>query len=178
MVRAFQKSSYEPCSQDVIPERHLPLEIPRIHTWQRPQVEEELVTVGGPVPEFRFAGTPEECQEVETRGEEERAVVMEVVPDKPVRHRRLRGDGLNRGMRINGSHGSVEARVRDAPDANIAVVIANVLDEPVNGVVGIGGLVDVPRTGFMRNIRPHIHEIALRIREYPSRPGRPRCSPR
>ena len=44
-----------------------------------------------------------------------------------------------------------------------AVVVRHVLDQPVDGVVGVGALVDVGRAALLGDdVRPHVDELALR----------------
>ena len=89
-----------------------------------------------------FGALGEVVEEAEVLREEERAVVMEVVAHEPVRNGCLWRCGLERGMRIDHAHRRVEAGIGDAEHANVAVVVRNVLHEPVDGVVGVGALVD------------------------------------
>ena len=56
---------------------------------------------------------------------------------------------------------SVEARIRDAPHSDSAVVVRHVFDQPINGVVGVGALVDVGWAAFLRLVRADIYELAF-----------------
>src|SRR5579859_3979677 len=44
-------------------------------------------------------------------------------------------------MRIDHAHGDEIAGIRDAVHADAAVVVRNILDQPVDGVVGVGAFV-------------------------------------
>ena len=56
-------------------------------------------------------------------------------------HRGLRRYRDHRGMRIDHAGGNIEARIRDAPHPHLAVIVGNILQEPFDGVVSVGGLV-------------------------------------
>ena len=70
------------------------------------------------------------------------AVVKEVVAHPHVDHGGLRGDGFDGGVRVNAGHHGEEAWIAGADKAGAAVVAWNILKEPGDGVVGVGGLVD------------------------------------
>src|SRR5262250_1904158 len=65
-------------------------------------------------------------------------------------------------MAINTSHRCIKAWIRDAPDTNAAIVVGYVLNQPVNGVVGVGGFVAL-FTCLVGNVRTHIFEFALAL---------------
>ena len=79
-----------------------------------------------------------------------------------VGHRRLGRRGFDGGMRIDDARGSVEPRIRDTPDADAAVVVGHVLQQPLDRVVGVGALVDVGVRLRLVDVRPHLDEIAFR----------------
>ena len=83
--------------------------------------------------------------EPEVRAEHERAVVIDVVAHVVVGGRRLRRRRLQRRMRVDDARRDVEAGLRDADHAGAAVVVRDVLQQPLDGVVGVGALVDVLR---------------------------------
>ena len=85
---------------------------------------------------------------------------MHVVAMKPVRDRRLRRDGFDCRMTIDAGHRGVKARIRNAVDADPAVVVRHVLNQPIDGVVGVGGLVDL-LAGLVGNVRPHVFVLAF-----------------
>ena len=113
--------------------------------------EEEIVGVHGAGVEahglngalgLRLTGQ-EAGVEAEVGGEVERAVVIAIVAVADVAHRGLRGDGFEGGVGVHESVGGEEAGVGDAPHADLAVVVGHVLDEPVDGVEGVGAFVGV-----------------------------------
>ena len=101
-------------------------------------------------------------EEVEGVRELERSVVVPVVAGEPVGDRGLRRGGLERGVGVDHAGGRVETRVRDAPHTDPAVVVGDVLDEPVDRVERVGALVDVGGAGLLRLVRPHVDEFTLR----------------
>ncbi len=66
---------------------------------------------------------------------------MIVVVHPLIDRRGLLADGLERGMRMQQSERRGEPVVGDSVDAHFAVVVGDVFDEPVHGVVGIVGFV-------------------------------------
>jgi hypothetical protein len=72
----------------------------------------------------------------------ERAVVEPVVAEPAVDHRVHRHRDLERRVRIDQRHQRREAVVRDAEDADPAVGLGDVLHQPVDRVVGVGGVID------------------------------------
>ena len=80
---------------------------------------------------------------------------MVVVAVKPIRHGRLRRDRFDRRMPVDAGHRSVEARIRATVDADAAIVIRNVLDQPIDCVVSVSRLINLV-SPLVRNVRPHI----------------------
>ena len=72
----------------------------------------------------------------------EGAVVKPVVAHPAVHHRVHRNRDLERRMRIHQRHQRQKAIVRDSKDADFAVALGDILHQPVDGVVGIGGMID------------------------------------
>jgi hypothetical protein len=66
---------------------------------------------------------------------------MIVVVHPLIDRRGLLADNLERGMRVQQGQGSGEAAVGDSVDAQFAVVVGDVFDEPIHGVVSIVGFV-------------------------------------
>ncbi len=161
-----------------IPERELVAEILGVGVLVRPHVEEEAIAVGvvavhrhrRAVVRHRRLGTRarEAHEEIETLRERERAVVMPVVAEVPVDERRLRTRRLVRRVRVDHSRGREEAGRRDAPGADATVVVRDVLDQPVDRVVGVGAFVDVLCAVLDVDVRRHVLEVALR-HEAPAR---------
>ncbi len=71
----------------------------------------------------------------------EGAVVEEVVAHPDIDHGGLRGDGFDGGVWMDAGHHGEESRVAGAEDADAAVVVGQVFDGPVDGVVGVGAFV-------------------------------------
>ena len=85
----------------------------------------------------------EVIEEAEILREEECAIVMQIVAHKPIRNRRLRGCSFQRRMRIDHSHGGVEAWIGNPEHPDLSIIIRDILYEPIDGVVSVGVLVDV-----------------------------------
>ena len=116
-------------------------------------MEEEVVAVRGPVIESRArllgrapgAARPNPGMKLNMCGEEQGAVVVGVVAHEPVRDGSLRRDGLERRVGVDHPGGRIETGIRDSPHPDLAVVVRDVLDEPVDGVVRVAAFVDVVR---------------------------------
>src|SRR5689334_8251420 len=65
-------------------------------------------------------------------------------------------------MSANQTGGRIEARIGDAPHPYLAVVVGNVLDEPIDAVVGIGALIDVGRPAMSVLFGPHVRKSSFR----------------
>ena len=65
-------------------------------------------------------------------------------------------------MRVDHSHRRVEAGIGDAPLPRLAVVVGDVLHQPVDRVVGVAAFVDVFRAVLYGHVRTHVDELALR----------------
>ncbi len=92
------------------------------------------------------------------------AVVKPVVANPAVDHRALRDRRLQRRMRIDLRRERQEAKVGGADRADLAVGLGHILHQPVDGVVGVGALVD-PAVVERPGDRPVHHERAFRIVE-------------
>ncbi len=88
--------------------------------------------------------------------------VVEPVVAHPAVHHGIHGHrDLQRRMRMDDGHQRQEAVIRDAQHAHLAVALRHILHQPVDGVVGIGRLIDGRRV--LRPVqRPVHHEVALR----------------
>src|SRR5437763_12810019 len=109
---------------------------------QGAQTQVELVAVTGAESESRRPlatrlgpRLAEAIQEADGMGEVSRAVVVEVV-EEPVRNGGLRRHCLERRMSVDHARGGVEAGIADAVQANATVVVLDLLDEKLDGVVG------------------------------------------
>ena len=103
-----------------------------------------------------------EGQETEAGLQLERAVVVAVIADPPVGHRRLGRNDLHGGMGVDQGVGGVKSRRRNAPNAHAAVVIGHVFKQPGDRVVGIGALVDVGVRRLVRVMGAHGLEFPFR----------------
>ncbi len=90
----------------------------------------------------------------------ERAVVEPVVAHPAVHHRVHRHRHLERRVRVDERHERQEPVVRDPEDAHLPVGLGHVLHEPVDRVVGVGGVVDGRRVERPVQ-RPVHHVVAL-----------------
>ena len=87
----------------------------------------------------------------------EGAVVEPVVAHPAIDHGVHRDGDLERRVRMDERHQRQEAVVGDAEDADLAVGLGNVLDQPVDGVVGVGGFVD--GGGVVRAVEGAVHDV-------------------
>jgi hypothetical protein len=142
-----------------------------VEVGQRRQVEEESVGIavaprhlgpgGGALDGGRGrAGAAEPSEEREGLLQREGAVAMHVIADPPVETRRLRRHRDQRRVGVDRGGRGVEAGVRDAPDAGLAVVLGDVGQEPGDRVVGVGRLVGLG-PGLVGDVGPHVDELAL-----------------
>ena len=87
---------------------------------------------------------------------------MIIVAEKPVGHRRLRRHRFQGRVAGQRGHGRVEAEVGDAPDADASVVAGGVPEQPVDRIISVAGLVDLP--AFLAGVeRAQVDEVALRL---------------
>ena len=84
----------------------------------------------------------------------------EVIADPNVGHGSLRRDSTHRGIRIDPGFYCEEAGIRNAHDADAAVVVRNVAEEPRHCVVAVGAFVDGLRVAVVGE-RAHHDEFAL-----------------
>ena len=87
----------------------------------------------------------------------ERAVVKPVVAHPAIDHRIHRHRHLQRRMRVDQRHQRQEPVVRDAEDADLAVALGHVLHQPVDRVVGVGGVID--RRRILRPAQRPVHHV-------------------
>ena len=153
----------------VVPEFDLAFEIKFVGVRQRAEFQIKLVTVGRFVIErlwllarrlVEFLAEP--GKEPERVRQIERAVVMEIVADEPIGNRRLRRGALERGVRVDHARRRVKARIGNAHHADFAVVVRHLLHQPIDRVVGIGALINVPRPGLHLLVWTHVDKFAFR----------------
>ena len=85
-------------------------------------------------------------------GEPEGSLMKEVVAHPRIAHRGLGTDGLERGVRPDSRDGREPTGIRHAIDADAAVVVRHMLDEPVDRVVGVGAFVGARMAGAGRTV--------------------------
>src|SRR5208282_4302363 len=92
----------------------------------------------------------------------EGAVVMKIVAQEHIGDGSLLGDGAHGGMRVERGHFREPAAVGNAGNPHAAVVTGNIFEQPLDGIVGVGALVD--RAG-VRAVpgRPQHHKFAAGI---------------
>lgn len=91
----------------------------------------------------------------------ERTVIEPVVAHPAIDHRALRRGHLQCGMRIGQRHHHGETFVGRADHADLAIGLLEVFHQPIDGVPGIGGMVDL--AGIERATqRPGHHVLAFR----------------
>ena len=103
----------------------------------------------------------EESVETEIRGKHEGAAVVGVVALEEIGHGGLWRSGFEGGMRVDHAGGSEKSGIGDAPDAGFAVVVGNIFQEPVDGVVEVAAVVDVGGGFFDVDVRAHFDEFAF-----------------
>ena len=99
--------------------------------------------------------------EPEIGAQHERAIVIDVVAHVVVGGRCLRRRRFQRRMRMDDAGGDVEAGLGNTDHAGAPVVVRDVLQQPVDGVVGIRALVDFFRS-LGRIEGPHLLELPFR----------------
>ena len=153
-----------------IPQRLLVLEILFVGVGEAAEFEIEIVTVGRAELKGRgrlrqlgiaaFAGT-EAHVEVEAVGQHERAVVVGIVAHVVIGDGSLRRHRDQRGVRVDHAGGGVEAGLRNAVHAYLAGIAGHVVDQPLDGVVGIGALVGIFGAALDRLVRADDDVVAF-----------------
>ena len=137
--------------QNVVPVRIFILKVKLIGVGERTHAQVEIVLILGAEIEargvhrsFRLARTRHEAAvEPEVGGQVEGAVMISVVAVAHVAHGGLRRDRLQRRMRVHQAEGGEKSGIRNAPDTGLSVIIRHILNEPIDGVPGIGALVGI-----------------------------------
>ena len=137
-----------------------------VRVGERSHIEVELVTVRGAVVELgaaRFAvelgrHLVEDLLEAEVVRQQQSAVVAPVVAVEHVHDRRLGADRFQRGVGVDHPASGVETGVRDAEEADLAVVPRHLLQQPFDGIEGVAALIHFRRLGLGRLVRAHIDE--------------------
>src|SRR5581483_1580397 len=128
---------------EIVPGGNLAFEIFLIGIGQRAETEIPLVSVVAVELEIGvgFLGGLQQRGVFKTVAQAEGAVVMEVVAEEHVGGRGLLGNSLKRRMGVDQRHGRRPAGIGDAPHADAPIVVGNILEQPLNGVVGVGALI-------------------------------------
>ena len=103
----------------------------------------------------------EEGIEAEVRGEHEGTAVVGVVAHVEIGDRRLRRGGTDRRMRVDDAGRRVEARIGNTPDADTAVMVRHVLEQPVDAVVHVAAFVDIGHGLLHIMMRRHLQPAAF-----------------
>ena len=103
----------------------------------------------------------ESLQEVVGLRQLEESVHVTIVTQPPIDHRRRRIRKLERGMRVDHARRHEEPGRRIAPHAHAAIVMADILEDPLDGVVRIGGFVDGSCLAVGTEIRRHERVVSF-----------------
>ena len=129
--------------EEVIPGRHLAVEIEPVDVGQGTETQIPLVGVVAVEPEAEVRLRRLHQRGVlETVAEAESAVMVKVIAQELVCRRRLFGGGSKRRMRVQERHRSEPGAVRDAQDAHAAIMVRNMFQQPVDAVVNVCALID------------------------------------
>ncbi len=153
----------------VVVERISALEINLVEIPNRPGLQIELICAGRSHVEgnrrqrrCRRVLRHKEGVEAEVGVEHEGSAVVAVVAHEKIRHRSLRRSGLERGMRVNDAGRGIEARIRDAPDADASVVVGHMLQQIIDGVGGVGAIVHILWRFLHVDVGTHFYKGPLR----------------
>src|SRR5690606_13978280 len=64
-------------------------------------------------------------------------------------------------MRIHRGIGGIKAGIGYAPDTDLAAVVPHIVDEPFDGVKGIGTFIHLLWRSLVGDIGPHVHIMSL-----------------
>ncbi len=148
---------------EVVPRRHLALKVFRVDVGQGPELEVPLEGVMPVELEVRvdLAGF-HHGHVFKAVAQAEGAVVMKIVAEEHICGRGLRRDCLECRMRLQHAHDRQPAWIADAQHADAPVVVRHLLHEPIDGVVGVGALVDGLGILFVARHSRH-HKGPLRL---------------
>ena len=160
------------------------LQIELVEVGDVPRLQIELVAVLGAKIErrgrlgrLRLALRAKRNIEPEVGRKHESSAVVGIVAHEQVGHGRLRAGRHQRRMRIDDRSRGVEPRIRNAPDAHLAVVVGHVFQQELDRVVGVGSVVHILRRLLVIDVRPHLDEIRPRSSSARAHPGRRRYIP-
>src|SRR5215510_1023295 len=100
--------------------------------------------------------------EIEGVSQKECTVVVPIVADEPIAYGRLRRSGFQCRVRIDDTHRNIKTRIRDAPHADTAIMVWNVLEQPLDRVVSVTAFVNLGRALLSRDIGTCIDELSFR----------------
>ena len=86
---------------------------------------------------------------------------MKIVAQKHVRWRSLLRHRLHRRMRVEQRHRREPSAIRNPHHARPSIVVRHIFHQPINRVVGVAGLIDRLRIGFIPRVALH-HKCPLR----------------
>ena len=144
------------------------LEVFVFHLLEVPGVQVKPVGIGRPKIKrhrgLRLLGIAprlEEDIEAEICRQHKRAAMVRVVALEKIRHRGL-GAGCDEcGMRIDDARRGIKSRVRNPPDAHLAVVVFDRLQQKVDGVMGIRSIIHIGWRLLVVDVRRHLDEGAF-----------------
>lgn len=110
-------------------------------------------------------GDAEPAEEADEILEQEGPVVVHVVAEEPVGGRGLWGDSFEGGVTGHCTEGGISAGVADAPEADSFVIIGDIVDEKFDGIVGVGGFIDVAGVGGEAVVLPGVCELRAEVFE-------------
>ena len=88
--------------------------------------------------------------------------MVEVISNKPVGDRGLRRRGFECRMGIDHSCCGIESRIGDAHHSDVAIVVGDVLYEPLDRVVGVGAFINLCRLVVGRDVGSHVNKFSFR----------------
>src|SRR5579872_3984625 len=128
---------------EIVPCRYLPVKISLVDVRQGTETQVPLVSIIAVEREMdilRLAAFQHGCV-FEAITEPESAVVVEVVAQELIGRRGLFGNRLQVWVWMQKRHGGEPASVGGTEHSNLSVVVGDMMDEPIDGVIGIGGLI-------------------------------------
>ena len=130
--------------EEVLPGGKFVVEIALVGVGERAEAKVEIEGIGAVEFEVGVGGGAgfEQGGVLEAIAQAKRSVVVKVVAQELVGGRGLFDGGFERGVGIEGGHHGGPSAVGGAGNARAPVVVGDVLDEPVDGVPGVGGFVD------------------------------------
>ena len=89
------------------------------------------------------------------------SMMVEIIPNKPVSHRRLWRHGQQGRMGIDRSHHRVEAGIRDAPHTYLSVIVGYIFYQPIDCIISVCTLIFLFRRHFIRDEWSNVNKITL-----------------